>query len=149
MNIAMSILLALILLSNLLLFGLFFIVIQRIRSFIVSPGEQKPSPLSLSLQALSDMVGRSIVATLKATFMGKQSGLVRGEQAVSGDIAQDQLAQSPIGAVLQSFPTLGKSLRRNPALLDLALSAFSGMNRNQSGVITQGNGEKPKFKFGA
>lgn len=145
MNIAIFILLALILIANVALIAIIYSVIQRILVFIKSPEEGKPSPLSISLQILSDMVGRSIVATLKATFMGKQSGAVRGEQAVAGDIAVDTVANSPVGAILQAFPTLGKSLKRNPALLDVALGFLSKRMSNSTPVGVAGNGEKPKF----
>lgn len=131
-----------------LLFGMAQIArtYRQFRVFITPEAEGKPSPLANTTQVIADMVGRSICASLKTTFMGKQSAAIRGESAVEGDIAQDIAAASPIGAVLESFPSLKKTLRKNPALLDLALSAIAKRG-NAGSVSVPSNGNSPKFKF--
>ncbi len=123
----------------------------NVKAFLTPPSENEPSPLAGVGSALADMMARSLAAQIKATFMGKQSGDVRAEQAVMADIAQDALAdRMPLAAgILESFPTLKKSLRRNPALLDFALSKLAGMGAGQA--ANGGNGgtpaSSPKFKL--
>jgi len=80
--------------------------------------------------------------------MGKQSGAVRGETAVDADIAEDALsmASPAVSAILSAFPALRRSLRRNPALLDLALSKIA--SRNAGVPATPGDGVgQPKFNL--
>ncbi len=131
----MNILLALILLCNLAVLAVFILFLVRVRgvyrdivAYITPQGEGEPSPLARTVEAAGDMLARSLVAQAKGAFMGKQSAAVRGETAIAGDIAEDLLAQrSPvISAILQSFPTLKKTIRRNPQLLDIALSKLAG-----------------------
>lgn len=150
-----NILLLLIILSNLLLFGLFVYAFARVRAvytqfrlFVTPIEEGKPSPLAQTTQVLADMLGRSLVAHIKGTFLGKQSGDARAQTAVSADIAQDSMAGSPIGAILESFPSLKKSIRRNPQLLDIALQFLSKNKQAQS--LPGGNGSSGsqiKFKL--
>lgn len=120
-------------------------VYRQIRGFITPEAEGKPSALAQTTQVITDMMGRSIVATIKATFMGKQSGDVRAENAVNADIAMDTTA---IGAILGSFPTLRKSIKRNPALLDVAMGLLNkrGLIQSGSGNSTPSNGQ-PKFRL--
>jgi hypothetical protein len=139
-----NILLTLILLS--ILSGLLFVavicmkirgVFNEFRQFISAPDEKTPSPLAQLVSAMSDIAARSIVARIKATFMGKQSGAVRAEGAVDEAIAQDQVnGMNPLlGSVLDSFPTLKKSLLKNPALIDFALSKFGNLGGTGNGSI--------------
>jgi mannose/fructose/N-acetylgalactosamine-specific phosphotransferase system component IID len=107
-------------------------VYNQIRSFVTPEAEGKPSPLANTSQIVADMVGRSIVATIKSTFMSKQSGEARALTAIQGDLAEGALGASPLGALLGSFPALKKTLRRNPALVDMALSAFQKGNNGQN-----------------
>jgi hypothetical protein len=147
--------------TNILLFAILFLLIlvcgvsayflfklsRIIRAFIIPTGESEPSPLAKTIDAASIIVARSLVAQLKTTFMGKQSGEVRGEHAVQGDMALDVANQSPLGSILTAFPSLGKSMRRNPQLLDLAMGVAS---KYMGKVSTGGNGSsssQPKFKL--
>lgn len=153
----MNILLLLILISNVALvalIGLGALVgarwARQIHQFLTPAGEGQPSPAYHAIDAVAAILARAITAQVKTTLMGKSSGEARAEQAVMADIAEDTLDQKlPLaGAILNSFPRLRKSLRRNPALLDLALSQFSKMG-TQSGV---GNGsapvgQSPRFKL--
>lgn len=131
----MNTLLALILVANVAILALIALFLVKLRAvyrgvveFITPEAEGKPSPLANTAGVVADMVGRSMIAQAKAVFMGRQSGDNRGEATVTADILEDVVAQrSPaIAALLGSFPTLKKTLRRNPALLDLALSKLAG-----------------------
>lgn len=149
MNIVLIVLLAV----NTLFLAYFvrqFIVSRRIfRDFITSPGENEASPFAELISTVSDVFSRSMAATAKATFMGKQSGDSRAEAAVEADIAEDLLAaKNPLlAAALQSFPTLKKSLRRNPQLVDIAVKKLLG--QTAEGPVP-GNGNGPvQFEFKA
>jgi len=95
---------------------------RGVESFIIPESEGKPSHLARTAEVFADMIGRSVSATAKATFMGKQGADIRGQAAVEGDIAEDTAKQSAVGSLLTSFPTLRKSIRRNPQLLDVAMA---------------------------
>lgn len=102
------------------------------------------------VEAAGLIVARSIVAQAKASFMGMESGAKRQEAAIAGDIAEGVLnTQLPLaGALLQSFPSLRKTLRRNPQLLDLALSKLGGLGAGAGGGQSppSGNGTgTPRF----
>jgi hypothetical protein len=99
---------------------------KEFREFLTQQGENQPSPLAVMTQAFCDTAARSISASLKATFMGKQSGDVRALKALAGDVAEDTLAGNPIaGAILNSFPAVRKNLRKHPELLDVAMSMIN------------------------
>jgi hypothetical protein len=119
----------------------------QIKAFIIPEDDKTPSALAKSLEVASDMVARSIMAQGKSFLMGLQSGQKRGENAVEADIAEGQRGNPLIGLV-SSFPALKKTLRRNPALLDMALGFLA---RKQSApVLSGGNGgqsEQVKFKL--
>jgi len=95
-------------------------VVKIFKGFALPQAPGEPSALSKFVEASGDMVARSIVAQFKTTLLGMQSGAVRAEKAIAGDIAEDTLAASPLAA-LGAFPSVRKSLRRNPQLLDLAM----------------------------
>ena len=104
-------------------------------AFITPTAENEASPFGLIVDSVSANFARAIAAQAKATFMASQSAAVRGESAIEGDIAVDVASQNPLVAgILKSFPTLSKSIRRNPALLEYAVAALSKMKAGQSGV---------------
>jgi len=149
----MNILLAIILAILLGQFALMAYFVWRLRglyasflSFIQPEAEGKPSPLAIFCQSIADMAGRSIVAGIKTTFMGKQSGDVRAEKAVKTDIALDsvELASPLLGSIIQSYPTLTKSIRRHPELLDVAIQLLA---RRSQGKTTAGNGSREPVDF--
>ena len=121
-------------------------IYANFRAFISPAGENQPSALAQTVSAGADMLARSIIALAKATFMGKQSGQVRGEQAVMSDIVQDVATQANplLGGLLTQFPALSKTLKRNPALMDFALSKLAGMGGNGHKTAS---GESPKFNL--
>jgi len=99
------------------------------RTFITPKGPEQASPLADVVDVGADMFGRSITARLKATFMGQMSGQVRQEKAVEGAIAEDvaRAAHPLAGTLLDAMPELRKTLRKNPGLLDFALSKLGNM----------------------
>lgn len=101
-------------------------------AFITPESEGKPSSLAATVSVMSEVFARSITAQIKTTLMGKSSGIVKQENALAGDMAQDMFSQSPLGALLSSFPTVAKTLRKNPQLIDAAMQLFSKHNSSQS-----------------
>jgi len=70
--------------------------------------------------------------------MGQRSGEVRAERAVEGAIAEDvaRNAHPMVGPILDHMPELKKTLRKNPGLLDFALSKLVDMGEKRgSGVV--------------
>lgn len=124
---------------------LLFVKSRRIvLDFILPEGEGKPSPLAQAVDVACSFLARALIAQSKGFLMGLQSGQQRAEKAVKGDIAEGIVSQNPLGALLMSFPALKKTLRRNPALLDMALGNLSNNQMNVPG----GNGENsPKFNL--
>lgn len=149
MNTLTNILLGLILAFNIgvvaTLMSLFFKYRKLILDFILPPEEGKPSALSLAIDVACSFLARALIAQYKGFLMGLQSGQARAEKAVKGDMAEGLIEQNPLGALLMSFPALKKTLRRNPALLDVALNSLG----SRSGVSMPGNGggESPKFNL--
>lgn len=133
----MNILLALILLINTAFFAALIYAFLKfravksqiqdtIREFVTPAGENKLSPLGQTVEAISVQVARAIVAQAKTTFMGEASAQSRAAGAIAGDIAQDQAGQNPLlSGILSQFPSVRKTLRRNPQLTDLAIQMLA------------------------
>jgi hypothetical protein len=153
----MNILLLAILLVCILGVGAFVYFLWRISriyngivTFITPIDAEHPSSMALVADSLAIMIARAVGAQLKTTFLGKQSGLIRGEQALQGELIQDQADAGGIGGLLNSFPGIKKSLVRNPRLLDLAvnfLAKSANNNRGNGHTVTASSGESPKFKL--
>ena len=151
----MNVVLTLLLFTNVLICAILFGFVLKLHSllrqfqrFITPVDEKTGSPAYQLFGAMSDAFSRSLLAQFRASFMGKQSGAVRGETAVDADIAEDALsmASPAVSAILSAFPALRRSLRRNPALLDLALSKIA--SRNAGVPATPGDGVgQPKFNL--
>jgi len=137
------------------MFVRFVRIYANFKAFVTPKAEGEISELGKTvspiMQAMADMVGRSVVMTLKATFMGKESGDARAEKAINADISADLLGDSKLGALVDSFPTLKKSLRRNPKLAELALSVLgSRLSTNQptaTAIIPNNGNNQMKFKL--
>lgn len=114
-----------------------------LRDFVTPPAENQPSALANAVDAMGVILARAIVAQVKGFMMGLQSADVRAEKAIQGDIAEGLANQSPIGSLLTSFPALRKTLRRNPQLIDMALSALGNRFNHNSG----NSGTQVKFKL--
>lgn len=118
--------------------------------FITPQEEGKPSPLALAVDAGAIFLARALLAQAKGFLMGLQSGQARGEKAVQADLVEGLAGQNPITALLMSFPALRKTIRRNPALMDVALNTLVNKAGVSGLVVGQGNnhnGEQPKFNL--
>jgi len=148
-----SLLLLAVLTSTIVLLALAVRKIWReIVSFITPRAENEESPLAVVLDAVSHRAGQAVAMEVKTTFMGKESGLKRGEQAVAGDLAMDLAAdQQPlIAGLLDGFPTLKKRLLKNPALISAALSLLGGNGKGGGQAPAGGGGggtNQSAFRF--
>jgi len=99
------------------------------REFVSPKGPEEASPLANCVDVGADMVARAVTARIKTSLMGSQSGQVRQEKAVEGAIAEDvvRAAHPMAGTLLDAMPELRKTLRKNPQLLDFALSKLGVM----------------------
>ena len=146
----MNILLACILLTNVLLLAglcLAFLkirgVFREFKDFITPPGENKPSKLALVCEALSEMIGRRLIASLKGFLMGSKSVEVRQANAEVGA----GIDASPLGAIVGMLPkSVRASLIKNPQLLDYALN-FMAKRGNSSGLSPENNHSSSQVKF--
>lgn len=139
----MNILLACILLVNLIFLAGFALVCIKlmhiyrdILDFIMPPNKNTPSKLANVCEAFSEMMGRSLVASLKAFLMGKKSGEVRQENAETGA----EIDAGPLGAIVGALPkSIRSSLIKNPQLVDLALNFMSKRNAGKAGSVAGNN----------
>lgn len=99
----------------------------QVAQFVSPVSVGQPSPIATATEAVSEMFARSIMASAKMTFAGLSSGHVRREAAVDGDIAEDsaKLAHPMVTVLLDQFPQLRKTLRKNPGMLDYALAKLA------------------------
>lgn len=131
MNSMILILLLLVSLVNLIVFmvALFRIktVYSQFQAFITPIDDKQGSPLYQLVDALSQVFSRTLIAQAKSIFMAKESGIVRGQNSVDSALADDMLqASSPILAgLLAQFPSVAKTLKRNPALLNYAMEKLA------------------------
>lgn len=132
-------------------------VLRLYRNFVafITPADEKSlSPAGQVADSIAGMVGRSVVAQAKATFMGMQSGDSRLSKAVEGSVATDLVgAQMPLAAgLLDSFPALRKTLKRNPAaglMISAALQKLVGGAQPVGAAEGRpSNGDHPRFKLG-
>jgi len=108
---------------------------RLLREFTVPAGPDEPTPLFSFIDAASQQFSRSLVALAKSQLMGSASAAVRAEKAIEGDLAEDTMNMTNplIGQLIQQFPTLRKTLRRNPALVNMAVSKLMGMGKKNNG----------------
>lgn len=107
---------------------------RTVREFVTPKGAEEASPLANVVDVGADMVARAVTARIKTSLMGQQSGQVRQEKAVDGAIAEDlaRAAHPLAGPLLDAMPQLRKTLRKNPGLLDIALSKLASMQQPAS-----------------
>ena len=125
-------------------------IYAQIVEFISPEADGKPSPLALVVDAISSSFSRSITAQIKTSLMGKASGDARAATAIEADIAQDMAVKSNplIATLLNSFPSVRKTLRRNPELFDLAVNSIKRRNGSFPELGTkEGNHEQTSFGF--
>lgn len=132
----------------------FWLVFRRIRAvvidFLTPESENKPSPFGLAIDGVASSIARAIMAQAKAYLMGLQSGQVRGEKAIQGDLALDDAQNSPIGALL-NYPNVRRTLKRNPGLMDIAaqflLPRLLGQTGQGQNSGNHAESSPPRFKL--
>jgi len=144
---ALNLLIAALLLTQIVFIGWIAVVCRgkvrelqsTIREFVTPKGPESASPLANVVDVGADMVARAVTARIKTSLMGGQSGQVRQEKAVDGAIAEDMArAAHPLaGTLLDAMPELRKTLRKNPALLDFALSRLGVLQDKSAGLEPQ------------
>ena len=157
----MNTLLTLLLLTNLSILACILIVLFKARRIyaefqeLITPGQDQegkptPSPLAIVITSLADQAVRNAVGYLKASFMGKKSGESRGDDALQADIQLDlaSAANPLIGQVLNGIPALRRLAKKNPGLIDLALSRMNLGGRSAAAAPTNNNGDsQAKFRL--
>jgi hypothetical protein len=108
--------------------GLFFTfikirsVFREFKDFITPPGENKPSKLALVVESITELMGRSLVAHLKAMLMGTKSGDAKADMAATGEM----IDASPLGMIVNLLPkSVKRSLIKNPQILDYAMGILA------------------------
>lgn len=147
-----NLLLTCLLLTNVVLLGVFLYFARKVSTiytqiidYLTPVDEKTPSALAQTISTISDMIARALVAQLKTTFMGVESGKARGEQAVELEIVA---AQNPLlGIALNTIPGIKKYLKRNPGLIDFALKKLSGASIQQPVTTAPNNGHDNQVKF--
>jgi len=152
MELASNLLIAAVLLGQSVLIGWIAVVCRgkihdlqaTFGEFVRPKGPEEASPLANCVDVGADMVARAVTARIKTSLMGQQSGEVRQEKAVDGAMAEDLVrAAHPLaGTLLDSMPELRKTLRKNPQLMDYALSKMAGRVASNPDII------KPKSNNG-
>ena len=158
---AMNILLTLLLFTNLSILACILIVLFKARRIysefqeLITPGQDQdgkptPSPLAIVITSLADQAVRNAVGYLKASFMGKKSVESRADDALQTDIQLDLAgAANPlIGQVLNGIPALRRLAKKNPGLIDLALSRMNLGGGSAPTAPANNNGNsQAKFKL--
>lgn len=105
-----------------------YLITRRAVLEFITPAEPgTPSPLARTIEGASDILARAITARMSTAIMTGSSALSRAAKAVEGDVIEDTVrnASPALDALLTQFPTLKKTLRRNPALVDIGLQAMT------------------------
>lgn len=119
---------------------------EQIETFLTPVEEGKPSPAAQVWEAAADMLSRAMMARLSTAIMTGSSALSRASKAVEGAVIEDVVAQqSPLLAgLLDQFPTLKKTLKRNPQLLDIGLQAMQRAMQSKAAAQTNGHKVEPQ-----
>lgn len=124
----------------------FRLFVREIVSFVASPDGKAPCPLSV----IADSFIARLVERFKVTLMGFKSGESRAEQAALAGLAEDVANQeSPLlAAGLSAFPSLKKSILKNPALVQFLLSKLGGNSKPADGGNSNTDYAQRLGKFG-
>lgn len=127
-------------------------ILDLAKSYFEPQSPDQPSEFGAFIQVASDTLARSITGQLKASFMGIQSKAAQAEKAIQGDLLQDAVSMSNpvLGAVMSSFPAVGKRLRKNPELWPLIEHFLAKGVRTPaagSGPDPGSNGSHAKFSL--
>lgn len=116
---------------------------RDITAFLTPIADNQASPLAKTFEAISEMIGRAIVASLRGFLLGQKSIETRQASATAGE----EMSASPLGGLVNMLPiSLKKSLIKNPQLLDLAMGYMSKDNHRSSGS-GGGSGTSAPAKF--
>jgi hypothetical protein len=150
--IAINILL-LIIVSNAFIAGCLFIkaIMRNFRDYISSPGDEQPSPLSLTWERLSAVLAQQIAVQVKTTIMGFMSGASRGEAAEQADLAEINMAiENPaVAGLLEMLPkSLKKKVRQNPLIAKMIIDKVTGgITKTPSNGHNISNDSGPRFNL--
>jgi hypothetical protein len=103
------------------IYGMQTRIIALAKSYFETTDPAEPSQFAKFCDILADIFAKHITQNIKSSFMGMQSVDSKNEKRLQADLFQDiASAQSPIlGAIMQSFPSVGKRLAKNPELLPM------------------------------
>ncbi len=92
---------------------------DTVRVFFTAPNDKTPSPFALTVDEVSQLVSRALIAQAKATFMGEASAASRAASRAEGQAAMAEAAGKVpwLAAISALAPGFSKSLMKNPALL--------------------------------
>ena len=124
-------------------------LMEVLRGYFETGDPGTPSEFASFVSILADTFSSKLCASLKSTFMAGESSSKRTEKSIETALALDMAGQaSPlVGAVLASFPSLGKLINKNPALLPIAMNF---LNKKAAVMpVPRSNGQsQSNFKFG-
>lgn len=122
--------------------------IALLRAYFEAPNKETPSYFASVTDNIAGQFAYRLSNTLKATFMGVQSGAAKQESKLQEALNIDLLTQkSPMaGAILTSFPAVQKLVKGNPALADAAASMLASIGK-QKDDRGGGDGDNP-FSLG-
>lgn len=102
---------------------------RTIRDFTVPPDDKTPSALGQFIANLSDTIGQRLAVHVQTSVAGVMSTLSRRqagvEKAVLDDVTQE--ANPLLASVLNMFPSLKKSVKKNPAMLGQLVGMLPGL----------------------
>lgn len=120
-----------------------------LEDFLTTPDANTPSQFAQLVDTISRAAGHAIALEVKTTLMGKASAESRQLTAMQGDVVTDAAANTPaLNALLAASPSLGKRLRRNPGLIDLAMQFLPGLlgkAGTSSGTVGRSDNHEVKF----
>jgi len=141
-------------LAGLLLTGLvcFQLAKRKIRAFFeanfLAPDKDTPSSFAVLVSTIAGTFGSEIAGHLKAVFLGLQSVEAKNGARAA---AAATIGDSPVlGAIVSSFPAVGKKLMKNPAmasLADMVLGKVLAGKNNQSPAPQDNGGRPVQFTF--
>lgn len=108
-------------------------VLFAVKRYIFSVRGDKASRFAELSDFVIERTAQSTAQSLKAVFMGVQSGEAKREKSLETALAKDLLTQKApwLAAVLDSFPALKKQIERNPEMANQALA----MIKRKSGPV--------------
>lgn len=144
MNSILLALIALLLTGELVIFAIFYLILRsifkKIICFITPETENQESPISLLYGILIKRLATEFRLTLIGQKGGENKGESYAERAAIEDVASE--VNPTLGAILTAFPSIGKALRKNPMLLNYALSKIKNSTPvpdNHDGFAGQSN----------